>query len=116
MVQRRRPSVSGLAPAYYGAIGFGLMNPITPILFAAATPSLINQGQAAIPAAIGGAFLGSLGWWALLSLTVCFPRQRVTGRRLNHINKCAALFVAYVAIGMLIAGFRAAGLNHDLLI
>jgi threonine/homoserine/homoserine lactone efflux protein len=98
-----------LLSSYCGAIGFGFLNPVTPVLFAAAVPSIINQGHEAIPLTVGGIFMGSACWWAVLAVTVSLLRQRVTGRRLGHINKCAALFMGYVAAGMVLAALRAAG-------
>lgn len=98
-----------LIASYCGAMGFGFLNPVTPVLFAAAVPSLVNQGREAIPAMIGGVFIGSACWWAFLAIGVSLLRHRVTAQRLRHINKCAAIFMAYVAIGMLLAGFRAVG-------
>jgi threonine/homoserine/homoserine lactone efflux protein len=98
-----------LIASYCGAVGFGFLNPVTPVLFAAAVPSLLNQGREALPAMIGGVFIGSACWWALLAIGVRLLRQRVTSQRLRHVNKCAAVFMAYVAIGMLLVGFRAVG-------
>lgn len=97
-----------LASSYCGAIGFGFLNPITPVLFAAAIPSLNGQGHEAIPMTIGGVFLGSLGWWAFLALSVCVFRHRMTRSNLTHINRCAAAFMAYIAIGMIVSGFHSA--------
>lgn len=98
-----------LVASYCGAIGFGFLNPVTPVLFAAAIPSIVNQGHEAIPITVGGIFVGSACWWAFLAVGVGLLRQQVTGQRLRQINKCAALLMAYVAVGMVLAGFRTAG-------
>ena len=96
-----------LIASYCGAVGFGFLNPVTPVLFAAAVPGLATQGREALPAMIVGVFIGSACWWAFLAIGVSLLRQRVTAQRLKNVNKCAAIFMAYVAIGMLLAGFRA---------
>lgn len=101
-------SRASLDSSYCGAIGFGFLNPITPVLFATAIPGLIGQGQDAIPMTIGGVFLGSLGWWAFLALSVSLLRQRLTRGILNHINRCAAVFMACIAIAMMVSGFHSA--------
>ncbi len=98
-----------LITSYCGAVGFGFLNPVTPVLFAAAVPSLVHQGHDALPAVIGGVFMGSACWWAFLAIGVSLLRHRVTVQRLSQMNKCAAIFMAYIAIGMLHAGLRSVG-------
>ena len=53
---------TSLASSFFGAIGFGLFNPITPLLFAAAAPVLLDRGDALPVLVVGGLFLGSLSW------------------------------------------------------
>lgn len=90
-----------LASAYCGAVGFGFLNPLTPILFAATTPTLLEHIAAPVSALVIGMFLGSLGWWIALSAAVSLLRGRLTCRTLNMANKAAGLLLAILALGML---------------
>lgn len=89
------------ASAYCEAVGFGFLNPLTPILFAATTPSVLGHVSAPVPALVAGIFLGSLGWWIALITAVSLLRRRVTFRSLNLANKVAGLLMAVLAVGML---------------
>lgn len=102
--QRRK-----LASSYAGAVGFGFLNPITPIMFAAAIPALLDNGRGAAPLLelVIGMFLGSFGWWVVLSSTVSLLRHRLTCRSLNLANKAAGLMLAALAASMMMKGVRA---------
>lgn len=89
------------ASAYCEAVGFGFLNPLTPILFAATMPSVLGHVATPVPALVVGIFLGSLGWWIALSTAVSLLRRRVTFRSLNLANKVAGLLIAVLALGML---------------
>lgn len=98
-----------LAATYCGAVGFGFLNPLTPVLFAAATPVLLSQ-PASVPVLVAGVFLGSFGWWVALSAAVSLLRGRLTCRSLSIANRVAGLFLVALALGMLARG-TSAGLN-----
>jgi threonine/homoserine/homoserine lactone efflux protein len=102
-----------LAAAYCGAVGIGFLNPLTPILFAAATPTLLGHASAPVPALVGGVFLGSLGWWVALTATVSLLRRRLTCRSLRIANRAAGLLLVALAVNMLAKGALEAG--HDVL-
>lgn len=90
-----------LASSYCGAVSFGFLNPATPVLFAAATPTLIG-GEAAsqAPFLISGVFLGSLVWWCALSGGIWLLRSRLTDRGLDLMNKAAGLVLVGLAATM----------------
>ncbi len=92
-----------LASSYCGAVLFGFLNPITPILFAAATPGLIDRESDAIPITIIGVFMGSLCWWALLTSGVCVFRKRITPRCFKHVNTFAAMIMAFIALRIILS-------------
>ncbi len=98
--ERDRPSPLGLTRTYFGAVGFGFLNPLTPALCGAAViaanSSLGTRGSLLIP----GIFAGSVGWWITLSVAVSLFRQRVDARWLTVANRTAGLFLAAVALAM----------------
>ncbi|MCK0196626.1 LysE family transporter [Ancylobacter sp. 6x-1] len=96
-----------LASAYCGAVGFGFLNPVTPILFAAAAPAFLDHGTTQVLLA-AGVFLGSFGWWILLSITAALLRGRLTNRRLHVMNRGAGLLLAALAVNMMMKGALAA--------
>lgn len=98
-----------LATTYGGAVAFGFLNPITPILFAAATPTLLAGSAAPAQVLVAGVFLGSFGWWVVLTATVSVFRRRLTCRSLNVVNKSAGLMLAAVAVGMIAKGLSTIG-------
>jgi threonine/homoserine/homoserine lactone efflux protein len=110
-VLRRVPVLSGtleprrtLAASYCGAVGLGFLNPLTPVLFAAATPTLLGHACAPMAALVGGVFLGSFGWWIALSGAVSLLRGRLTCRTIALANKAAGLVLVVLALGMLAKG------------
>lgn len=96
-----------LAASYGSAVGLALTNPITPVLFLAAMPTLLEQDSAPLPVLVAGVFLGSLGWWITLNTAVSLFRGRVTVRVLNGMNKAAGLLLVALAVSLLAKGFLA---------
>ncbi|WP_159997571.1 LysE family translocator [Roseomonas sp. 18066] len=91
-----------LLSSYWGAVGFGFLNPATPVLFAAATPTLLGGAVAPLaPPLITGVFIGSLTWWCALSGGVSLLRDRLTARVLRVVNKAAGLALAGLAVAMI---------------
>lgn len=98
------PACSGrkaIIPAYFGAVGFGFLNPFTPLLFAAASPNLVSHDPSATTFLIAGVFMGSFAWWSVLSGGVSYFRSRVTIGFLRYSNKIAGLILGFMAIVML---------------
>jgi threonine/homoserine/homoserine lactone efflux protein len=93
-----------LVSSYCGAIAFGFLNPITPLLFAAASlPTLLAREPTALtPALVLDVFAGSLVWWSALSGGVSLLRTRLTSRVLNYLNKGAAMVLATLAINVIL--------------
>ncbi|WP_198381536.1 LysE family transporter [Roseomonas sp. KE2513] len=107
----RRSAIKAVAPAapcsllssYCGAVGLGFLNPATPLLFAAAAPLLLGRGAvASAPLLIAGVFVGSLGWWCVLSGGISLLRDRVTARILGLMNRVAGLALAGVAVTIIV--------------
>jgi len=98
--RRNRPSPLGLTRTYFGAVGFGFLNPLTPALCGAAViaanSGLGTPGSLLIP----GIFAGSVGWWITLSVTVSLFRKRLDARWLALLNRTAGLFLAAFALAM----------------
>ena len=96
-----------LVSSYCGAVGFGFLNPTTPVLFAAMAPTLIGQGPATLaPALITGVFVGSLAWWCVLSGGISLLRSRMTSRALGLLNKGAGMALAGLAVAMLVRAWN----------
>ncbi|MGU3362112.1 LysE family transporter [Methylobacterium sp. M6A4_1b] len=93
-----------LAASYASAVGLALANPVTPVLFLAAMPSLLAHGAAPLPVLVAGVFLGSFGWWVTLNTAVSLFRGCVTSRVLNRMNKAAGLLLAALALSLLARG------------
>lgn len=97
-VLRRRVAIGPATPpaggpwrAYASAVAFGLSNPLTFVLLAAAAPALAIQESAGPLPVVAGIFLGSAGWWVALSLGVAAVRGRLSLRMLGRINTAAGL-------------------------
>lgn len=92
-----------LAASYALALGFGFLNPATPLLFLGATPRLLAGGVALPPPMlVAGIFLGSLAWWCALSGGIWLLRGRLTDRGLGLMNKVAGLTLAGLAASMIV--------------
>jgi threonine/homoserine/homoserine lactone efflux protein len=103
--ERRR----GLPGAYLSTLGLTLTNPMTILSFAA-----LFAGLGIAPGNVGGAasltlgvFLGSSGWWLVLTTVVGALRSRVTRIWLGRINVGSGIVIgifALLAIGNAIRG------------
>ncbi|MDE1159811.1 MAG: LysE family transporter [Neorhizobium sp.] len=109
-ILRRVPILQGplesrqsLVIAYFGAVGLGLLNPLTPLLFASVLPGFGRAGDLLVPV-VTGIFAGSLGWWLLLSGSVSILKARLDSGMLNLINKAAGLMLAALAISIVLEG------------
>jgi threonine/homoserine/homoserine lactone efflux protein len=96
-------SRQSLVIAYFGAVGLGLLNPLTPLLFASVLPGFSRAGDLLLPV-MAGIFAGSLGWWLLLTGSVSILRTRLTGTVLNLLNKTAGLMLAALAVSIVLEG------------
>lgn len=96
-----RRSMAHCVRAYRDAVLFGLANPITILLLLASTTGmpLSGGGWTALSFSLG-IFIGSMGWWLLLSGAVCALRQRLDATLLRRTNQGAALVLA--AFGCLV--------------
>jgi threonine/homoserine/homoserine lactone efflux protein len=105
-----RKVVIGLSPLsresvchlYLSAVVFGLSNPVTLLLFAAALPALVlpsDAGQG--PIIVSGIFLGSVGWWVSLSSVAALARDRLSVQALMFTNKMSGLALAGLGALML---------------
>lgn len=109
-ILRRVPILDGplesrqsLLIAYFGAVGLGLLNPLTPLLFASLLPGFGRAGNLLVPV-VTGIFAGSLCWWMLLSGSVSILRARLNTAILSLINKVAGFMLAALAIGIVLEG------------
>lgn len=93
-----------LAASYGSAVVLALANPITPVLFLAATPAFLARGTAPLQVLAAGVFLGSFGWWVVFNTAVSLFRRCVTSHVLNQLNKAAGLLLALLALSLLVRG------------
>ena len=99
----------GLAGAYLSTLGLTLTNPMTILSFAALFAGLgIAPGNVAGAASLTlGVFLGSAGWWVVLTVLIGALRSKVTKAWLGRINIVSGVVIgafALVAIGTAIRG------------
>ena len=80
-----------LIRAYASAIGLGVTNPLTIVLFCAALHTLVGHSAGLLLTA--SVFLGSALWWTLLSTTIAIVRLRFDSDILNMSNKLASLLL-----------------------
>ena len=95
---------------YLSAVGVGVLNPMTLVMFMAISPTLI-EGQSHLALQVLGVFVVSVTWWLILSAMVAAIRERITIPGLVVINRVAGLMLASLA-GLLLAtalGFAAQG-------
>jgi threonine/homoserine/homoserine lactone efflux protein len=101
-------SSAGLLGAYGSTLLLTLTNPATILSFVAIFAGLglgttAGGGEAAL--LVGGVFLGSAGWWLLLSGGVSLVRDRISLRSLRWINVAAGVIIlsfGIAAIGALL--------------
>lgn len=94
------PRLSG--GAFITAFGLTLANPMTLVIFVAIFAGL-GLAEAAISTVaamevVGGIFLGSLLWWACLTLIVARVRHRLAPRTLAWTNRAAG--IGLIAFGL----------------
>ncbi|MNV54117.1 LysE type translocator [compost metagenome] len=99
VAQGRTPSSFGRT--YCGAICFGFLNPVTPVLCAASLTAFASQ--IAVPGGLLpiGVFVGSLAWWSLLALAVSMLRQRLNNEVLSLANRGAGILLIILGLSML---------------
>ncbi len=83
-----------LGSVYWGAIGFGFLNPFTPLLFAAASPNLASHDAIS---SVAGIFLGSMVWWTILLSGVSCFRFKLTPRFLTLANRATGMLLGIMA-------------------
>lgn len=102
----------GLRAAFASIFGLTMTNPMTILSFASVFAAAGLSGRSGAEAALltAGVFLGSLGWWGLLTAVVARLRSQVTLRGLTWINRISGLalavfgLVAVITSGAAIAG------------
>ena len=95
--------------AWAAMVGLTLTNPATILSFAALFASIGagTGGPAGAAAVIGGVFLGSVTWWAILTGLITGVRARMTPRVVRWLNVASAVIIGgfgAVAIAIGIAG------------
>jgi threonine/homoserine/homoserine lactone efflux protein len=104
------PNCRSIVICYLSAVGIGVLNPMTLVMFMAISPTLI-EGQSHLALQVLGVFVVSVTWWLILSAMVAAIRERITIPGLVVINRVAGLMLASLA-GLLLAtalGFAAQG-------
>lgn len=100
------PAATALWPTFIGTFFLTLANPATILTFAAIFAGL---GLAAVDTAAGavvlvvGVFLGSLGWWALLSGAVSLLRRRISPAVVLWINRVSGAALALFGAVLLLS-------------
>jgi threonine/homoserine/homoserine lactone efflux protein len=80
-----------LVSAYVGAIGLGVANPLTIVLFCAALHTIVGQPAGLL--LVAGVFIGSATWWTILSGTVAAARLRIDAGILGLSHRFASLML-----------------------
>ncbi len=95
--------------AYGSAAMFNMMNPLSPLLLAAALTSFVPS----LPVArigslliLAGAMVGSLSWWLVLSATVAGLRDRLVERALMQVYVGAGAFMLVLGLASLLRSFH----------
>ncbi|WP_246207543.1 LysE family translocator [Bradyrhizobium rifense] len=89
-----------LTRAYLSAIALGVTNPLTIVLFFAASHAL--TGQAATLSLVAGVFLGSAAWWIILSTTVAAARSRLDASILAWSSRFASFTLLLLGLSTLL--------------
>jgi threonine/homoserine/homoserine lactone efflux protein len=101
--ETRNPPKAEWFSLYASSLVYGLTNPITILLFAAALPAMtMANGRPPVLPLVGGVFLGSASWWVLLSLGVGLVRHRISPAMLALTNAIAGLALAALGMVMLV--------------
>jgi len=85
-----------LKRAYLSAIALGVTNPVTIVLFFAASNAFPNQPAA--PSLVVGVFLGSTAWWIILSTVVATARSRFDANILALSSRLASLVLLLLGV------------------
>ncbi|MBV9560513.1 MAG: LysE family transporter [Bradyrhizobium sp.] len=85
-----------LTRAYLSAIAIGFSNPMTIVLFFAASNAFANQSAA--PSLVAGVFLGSTAWWIILSTVVGTARSRFDANTLALSSQLASLMLLFLGV------------------
>jgi threonine/homoserine/homoserine lactone efflux protein len=90
---------------YCGAICFGFLNPVTPVLCAATLTAFASQIAAPGGLLPVGVFAGSLAWWFTLSIGISLLRPRLNLATLALANRGAGILLAILGLSMLVKSF-----------
>jgi threonine/homoserine/homoserine lactone efflux protein len=97
------PSPTGLASAYVSCLALTLANPPTILSFIAlfAGVGVVTSGRPAAVALVAGVFIGSAGWWLVLTGGVVAARSRLDLTWRVRLTRTAAL--AMMLLGAAVA-------------
>lgn len=100
------PRLSG--SAFFTAFGLTLLSPMTPIVFLAIFAGLGMAEAAVDPRAavqvVAGIFLGSLAWWACLTLGVARVRHHLAPTTLAWMNRIAGAGLVVFGLALIVFG------------
>jgi threonine/homoserine/homoserine lactone efflux protein len=85
-----------LTQAYLSAIAMGISNPLTIVLFFAASNAFVNKSAA--PSLVAGVFLGSTAWWIILSMLVATARSRFDANTLALSSQLASFMFLLLGV------------------
>jgi len=92
----------GFAAAYGSTLALTVTNPMTIVSFASLFAALgVGIGGTAPVLVVGGVFVGSTAWWAILASVVARLRSRVTLRGLRWVNAASgSLLLAFAVVAL----------------
>jgi threonine/homoserine/homoserine lactone efflux protein len=99
----------GLVGAFLSIYGLTMTNPMTILSFGAIFAGLGLAGGSGAEAALLtlGVFLGSAGWWVLLTTLVGALRERITPRVMTWINRLSGAALVGFGVVALVVGLGA---------
>jgi threonine/homoserine/homoserine lactone efflux protein len=99
---------TGRLGAWASMVGLTLTNPATILSFAALFASIGagTGGPAGAASVVGGVFLGSVAWWAILTALVAGLRARLTLRVIRALNVASAAIIAAFGVAAIVIGIR----------
>jgi threonine/homoserine/homoserine lactone efflux protein len=95
----------GLVAAFLSIYGLTMTNPMTILSFGAIFAGLGLAGGSGVEAALLtiGVFLGSGGWWVLLTTVVGVLRERITPRVMSWVNRISgAVLIGFGIVALAI--------------
>ena len=94
------PRRGGMVGAYLSILGLTLTNPMTILSFAALFAGLGVAGRDLIESAAltAGVFLGSCGWWVVLTTVASKLRSRITTAWIRRINVVSGVVIGAFAV------------------